>query len=281
MGTTAHERASSARASHRTPRGGSARSAHRGTRVRVGTSGWVYRDWRGAFYPQTLPVARWFDYYARSFDTVEINNTFYRLPDEAAFRAWREQAPAGFLYALKASRYLTHMKKLREPSAPLERLLVRARLLGPHLGPVLYQLPPHWGCNVERLRAFIAQLPAGVDHVFEFRDPSWFHDEVRALLEEARVGFCIHDLHGLRCPHWTPGRVVYVRFHGPTEVRYAGSYGRAQLRRWAERIEGFRRAGREVYAYFNNDVAGHAVANARTLAELLEAEAAGAHRRAS
>jgi uncharacterized protein YecE (DUF72 family) len=157
--------------------------------VRVGTSGWIYKHWRGVFYPPDLPASRWFDYYRRQFDTVEVNNSFYRLPSAAVFAAWRKQAPAGFLYVLKASRYLTHMKKLKDPAGPLETFFSRARELGPRLGPVLYQLPPRWGCDVERLRHFAAELPLGVAHAIEFRDPSWYNDAVREVLTAAGVGF--------------------------------------------------------------------------------------------
>lgn len=240
--------------------------------IRIGTSGWIYRHWRGVYYPADLPAARWFAYYARSFDTVEINNTFYRLPSTDAFDEWKRQAPPGFLYAIKANRFLTHMKKLKDPAGPIENILGRARRLGPHLGPVLYQLPPRWKRNVPRLREFIAQLPADVRHVFEFRDPSWYCAEVQALLAEARMSFCIHDLGGAFCPHWLTGPLMYVRFHGPTEKAYAGRYGRSFLQKWAEEIASVAAAGRDVYAYFNNDQAGSAVANALELKSLLGQE---------
>jgi uncharacterized protein YecE (DUF72 family) len=248
-------------------------TARRG-QVRIGTSGWSYKHWRGLFYPPRLPARDWFAFYARSFDTVEINNTFYRLPSTGAFAAWRRQAPPGFVYAVKASRYLTHRKKLTDPAAGLEALLGRARLLGPHLGPVLYQLPPHWRCNRDRLRDFLAALPRDLRHVFEFRDPSWYNDAVRELLTEAGAGFCIHDLRGSEAPPWVTGPLVYVRFHGAVGERYGGRYDADHLRRWAEPIDGLSGAGRDVYVYFNNDAGGHAVANARQLQELLHLEPA-------
>src|SRR5262249_34090693 len=163
----------------------------------------------------------------------EINNSFYRLPTAEAFAGWRRQAPPGFVYAVKASRFLTHFKKLKDPAGPLENILGRARLLGPHQGPALYQLPPHWRCDAGRLRGFLAGFPAALRHVLEFRDPSWYTDEVRDLLEEAGVGFCIHDLRGQPCPAWVPGPLAYLRFHGSTEVAYAGRYDRDHLRAWA------------------------------------------------
>ncbi|MEP6769003.1 MAG: DUF72 domain-containing protein [Acidobacteriota bacterium] len=140
-------------------------------RFRVGCSGWQYRHWRGEIYPADLPASKWFDFYASRFDTVEINNSFYRLPEGAVFEAWRRRAPAGFLYAVKASRYLTHNKKLKDPEEPLERFFDRARHLRGKLGPVLYQLPPGWSVNLERLDAFLELLPGRARHVLEFRDP--------------------------------------------------------------------------------------------------------------
>ncbi len=241
-------------------------------RVCIGTSGWIYKHWRGVFYPPHLPSRGWFAFYSETFDTVEINNSFYRRPSEEVFRAWRKQAPPGFVYAVKASRYLTHLKKLKDPAEALEKLLPRARLLGPHLGPVLYQLPPHWHCDLPRLRDFIGLLPPDLKHVFEFRDPSWYTDAVRSLLTDTGMSFCIHDLRGCGSPEWVTGPVVYVRFHGPTKTAYAGRYGAGHLRRWAERLHEFRCAGRDVFAYFNNDEAGNAVVNARELRALLAAD---------
>ncbi len=242
----------------------------------MGTSGWIYRHWRGVVYPPKLPVKDWLRYYSSEFETVEVNNSFYRLPSESVFAAWAEQVPAGFVFAVKASRYLTHMKKLKDPEGPLDKILGRARRLGPHLGPVLYQLPPHWHCDLPRLRHFLAALPDDLLHAVEFRDPSWYVDAVREALAEYHVGFCIHDLRGAPCPEWVTGPLVYLRFHGPTERAYAGGYTRTHLRRWAKRIEAFRQSGRDVYVYFNNDDAGHAVADARTLRALLTAAPAHA-----
>ncbi len=146
--------------------------------VRIGTSGWVYKHWREVFYPPDLPARAWFTFYAREFHTVEINNSFYRLPSPEMFDAWRNQAPPGFLYAVKASRYITHMKKLKDPKEPLHEFITRAQHLGHTLGPILYQLPPHWRVNLERLEQFLALLPAGYRHVIEFRDASWLIEPV-------------------------------------------------------------------------------------------------------
>lgn len=235
--------------------------------LHIGTSGWVYPHWRGVVYPPQLHQKDWFAFYARHFDTVEINNSFYRLPTEAAVEQWRAQAPPDFVYAMKASRYLTHMKKLNEPLDPLARILGRARILGPHLGPVLYQLPPHWKCNLDRLGQFVAGLPTDLQHVIEFRDPTWCHEDVRRLLQRAGVNYCMHDMKGFDCFPWVTGRIAFIRFHGP--MKYAGSYSRDHLVEWAQRIRAMRADGHDVYAYFNNDQGGNAVFNALELKSLV------------
>lgn len=240
----------------------------KGGRWRVGTSGWVYPHWRGVFYPADLPQSRWFEYYARHFDTVEINNTFYRLPGEHTFDRWRAQAPPGFLYAVKASRYITHVRRLRECAEPLARFLGRARRLGPALGPVLYQLPPRWRPNLPRLTAFVQMLPADLTHVLEFRDGRWFTSEVLDILRRHGVSFCIFHMGDAETPLAVTAATVYIRMHGAGE-RYGGCYDVEALRRWAERIRGWCAAGHDVYVYFNNDAFGHAVRNACTLKELL------------
>jgi uncharacterized protein YecE (DUF72 family) len=233
-------------------------------RIHIGCSGWNYRHWRGVFYPEKLPVARWFEFYAQRFDTVEINNTFYRLPEPAVFTAWERQAPAGFVYAVKASRYLTHMKKLREPAEALERLVGRATLLGAHLGPLLYQLPPGWRVDADRLAEFLRALPPGLTHVLEFREPSWYADPVLALLRAHAVGLCVHDMPGSAIARAAIGPAIYVRFHGPTG-QYSGSYEAAALQPWAEWIAGAHRDGHDVHVYFNNDIGGHAIGDAERL----------------
>ena len=234
----------------------------------VGTSGWVYPHWQGLFYPPDLPQTRWFAAYARHFDTVEINTSFYRLPAEGTFDRWREQAPAGFVYAVKANRYLTHVKRLKDAAEGLERFLSRARRLGDRLGPVLWQLPPHWGADPARLAAFAALLPHDLAHAFEFRDPRWLVGPVQEVLERFGLALCIFDMPGLACPTWITGRIVYLRFHGHDQV-YGGRYGPERLRPWAGRIRDWLAAGRTVYAYFNNDAMGNAVEDARTLQGLL------------
>jgi uncharacterized protein YecE (DUF72 family) len=237
-------------------------------RLWIGTSGWVYAHWRGVFYPKGMPAKEWLPYYASRFPTVELNNSFYRLPSEAGFRAWAESVPPGFCFAVKASRYLTHLKKLREPEEPLERLLGRARLLGGALGPILYQLPPHWKCNLPRLEAFLSCLPADLDHVLEFRDPSWIAEPVFAALEAHGVGFCTISHPTVPCPIRPTSRIVYVRMHG-AQTLYASCYSEEELGWWAAQIAAMLSGGREVYVYFNNDAYGYAIQNAMRLRELL------------
>jgi uncharacterized protein YecE (DUF72 family) len=243
--------------------------------LRVGCSGWIYKSWKGTFYPAELPPSRWLAYYASVFDTVEINGTFYRLPEAGTFAVWRRGTPSGFLMAVKASRFLTHMKRLRDPDEPLDRLLSRAAELGPRLGPVLYQLPPNFHLDLARLDAFLGRLPRTVpgtrrrlQHVIEFRHPSWYVPATRELLERHAVTMCLHDKTGSAVAADGAGPCVYVRFHGTTG-RYHGSYGDAALRKWAARLANEWRAGRDVYAYFNNDPQGVAAENAARLRSMV------------
>src|SRR5262245_57784262 len=239
-------------------------------KVRIGTSGWVYRDWRNVFYSARLPVGDWLTFYASHFETVEINNTFYGMPSVATVTAWERKASPGFLFAVKANRILTHRKRLKDVEDLLKVMLELSRRLANHLGPLLYQLPPYWRCDVSRLRHFIDLLPRDLLHVFEFRDPSWCNEDVRALLTSTGMSYCIHDMPGFAWPEWVTARTVYIRFHGPGEQRYSGRCSSAQLRTWADRIDRYRKEGHDVFVYFNNDVGGHALTNARELREELD-----------
>ncbi len=232
--------------------------------IRIGCSGWNYRHWRSLFYPEGLPQRLWFEHYSATFDTVEINNSFYRLPSADTFDKWRRQAPAGFCYAVKANRFLTQARKLKDCAEPLDRMLAATRLLGDRLGPILYQLPPRFGCNPERLEEFIALLPADLTHVFEFRDKSWLSEEILALLDARKVSFCAHDMAGSATPRWAAGPVAYVRFHGGTG-KYVGRYPDEILLGWTDWIVAQAKAERPVWCYFNNDIHGHAIEDALTL----------------
>ena len=237
-----------------------ARGAARG-RLFVGTSGFHYAHWRGVFYPRELPAREWFAHYAQRFDTVEVNNTFHRLPEASVFDAWRERAPVGFCYALKFSRYGSHMKRLRTPRATIRRFLTGAERLGDRLGPILVQLPPNWRADPARLAAFLDAVPRRRRCSVEFRDPSWLVDASFDVLRRHRAALCIHDLIDDH-PRELTSDWAYLRFHG---VGYGGSYPSQALVAWARRIRGWLARGWDVYAYFNNDREGHAVANAATL----------------
>lgn len=248
--------------------------------IRIGCSGWNYKHWRGNFYAPELPVRAWFEHYSSVFDTVEVNNTFYRLPESATFAAWRQRAPRDFLFAIKASRFITHIKRLREPEEPVTRLFERVCQLQDHLGPVLYQLPASFHLDLTRLDDFLALLPRTVGeingtppqhvirHVFEFRHPSWYVDETQAVLRAHGAVMCLHDKAGSAVfePLDTP--YLYLRFHAPGG-HYFGRYDQRRLAEWASILAAQWRAGRDVFAYFNNDPEGMAVINAHELRALL------------
>ena len=239
--------------------------------TRIGTSGWHYDHWRGRLYPQKLPKSRWFEHYAEHFDTVEVNNTFYRLPRESTVEKWRQQAPEGFVYVVKANRYITHVKKLRNAAEEVQRFFDVIDLFQDTLGPVLYQLPPSLRKDLDLLAEFIRLLPKDKSAVFEFRHNSWYDRETFDLLEKNRVAFCVHDMAGQESPRVVTGDIAYVRFHGTTG-RYAGNYTDAMLAEWAAWLKDQAGKVRAVYAYFNNDIEGHAVNNAKTLRRQMDAK---------
>jgi uncharacterized protein YecE (DUF72 family) len=236
--------------------------------IRIGTSGWHYSHWSGPFYPVDLPKNKWLEFYSRHFDTVEINNTFYHQPKPQTFENWRKQAPKDFLFTVKANRFITHIKKLKDVQEPLERFFAGVELLKKNLAPILYQLPPSLHKDLVRLESFIKCLPKKSFSVFEFRHNSWFSEDTYELLDKFNVGFCTHDLVGVPTPRVITGDIAYVRFHGPTG-RYQGDYTKAMLKDWVNWIKDHIKEVHSVYAYFNNDVSGHAINNAKTLKELL------------
>ena len=236
--------------------------------VHVGTSGWNYDHWSGTFYPEGLSREEWFDFYRSRFDTVEINNTFYNLPSPETVAQWKDAASEGFRYTIKASRYITHMKKLKDPEASTERFFERMEPLGEKVDIVLFQLPPRWKRNAERLESFLRTLPEEWRYAFEFRDESWFHEETYDLLRAHNAAFCLYELAGRRSPEVVTGDAVYIRLHGP-EGAYQGSYSEEELHRWARKCDSWARDGLEVWVYFDNDDRGFAPANARTLEEVL------------
>ena len=238
------------------------------SRVRVGTSGWEYRHWAGSFYPSDQTRDRWLEFYAERFDTVELNNSFYRLPEADTFATWARRVPDRFSFAVKASRYLTHVRRLKAPAEPLERFWSRASRLEGRLGPALYQLPPRWKPNHERMRAFLAAVPPDRAQAIEIRDRRWYGTQLRAALTDGGVALCLHDMAGSATPPEPVGPFVYVRFHG-SGTRYGGRYTSQRLTAWAARMSDWAAAGMPVWAYFNNDIGGHAVRDADRLRTML------------
>jgi len=238
-------------------------------KVHIGTSGWYYKHWLGVFYPKKFPAQDMLTFYAQHFDTVEINNSFYHLPANSTFEAWRENAPEKFLFAVKGSRFITHMKKLKDPESSTAKFFQGAERLQEKLGPILFQLPPRWHLNSQRLAAFLETLPKEHKYSFEFRDSSWHIAQVYDLLRKHNCAFCIYDLAGAETPLEVTAAFTYIRLHGPTESRYAGSYPTQTLTKWARRIEAWQKSLSDVYVYFNNDVGGHAVENAKKQEELI------------
>ena len=241
----------------------------------IGTSGWQYRHWRNRFYPKGLPARAWLDHYVERFATVEINNTFYRLPPRETFEGWAKRFPADYAIAAKASRYLTHIKRLREPQEPVQRFMEHAAPLGSRLGPVLVQLPPNLPVEVERLDETLAAFPRWLRVAVEPRHESWWIDDVRKVLEKHDAALCLADRGSrLITPAWRTSEWGYVRFHfGRAQPR--SCYGRAALARWTDRVCDLWGADDDVYVYFNNDGEGCAIRDAVVFGEL--AAARGLH----
>ena len=233
--------------------------------VWIGTSGWQYDDWRGRFYPARLPIRLWLESYADRFAVVESNNAFYRLPERRTFEAWAERTPDDFVMAVKLSRYLTHIRRLREPREPVARFLGRAEGLGRKLGPVLLQLPPQFHANPERLERTLGRFPEDVRVAVEFRHDSWYTDEVRAILQRHRAALCLADRRGPLTPTWRTTDWTYVRFHEGRSKPWP-SYGRAALASWARRLADTWAPDENCYVFFNNDPRGSAPRDAARFA---------------
>ncbi len=235
--------------------------------IRIGTSGWHYKHWVGTVYPPKWPASKMLAWYQERFDTVEINNSFYRLPPESALENWRSSTPANFLFAVKGSRFITHMKKLKDPVASLDKFFSRVDLLKEKLGPILFQLPPNFEVDVGRLREFLDALPRYHRYAFEFRNASWNSAGVLSLLRENNAAYCPFHLAGYQSPIEITADFTYIRLHGPGG-KYQGSYDDEALRCWAERINEWRRDLRAIYVFFDNDDSGYAARNAFRLREL-------------
>jgi uncharacterized protein YecE (DUF72 family) len=238
-------------------------------RYYIGTSGWHYDDWRGRFYPEKLPKAQWLEFYARHFPTLELNNTFYRLPKESVFQKWHESSPEGFVFSVKVSRYITHIKRLKDCSDEVDNFMSRATLLKDKLGPLLYQLPPGLHRDDGILTNFLSALPRGLKHVIEFRHESWFNEAVYEILRRHNTGFCVFNMPKLTSPLLATADFAYIRFHGSDSL-YSSCYSDEELKGWAEKIVNLAEGIKAVYIYFNNDIEGYALKNAATLREYLE-----------
>ena len=238
------------------------------TQYHIGTSGWHYDDWRGRFYPEKLSKPEWLGFYAGHFSTVELNS-FYRLPSEDAFTNWYNSSPPDFTFAVKVSRFITHIKRLKNTGEAVDNFISRARILNEKLGPLLYQLPPGMHRNDEVLDSFLSNLPSGLKHVFEFRHESWLEEEVFEILRRHYAGLCIFDMPGFTCPLAATADFTYIRFHGSGAL-YSSCYTDKELADWAERIAELGTNLKEIYIYFNNDVEGFALRNARTISDCLQ-----------
>jgi uncharacterized protein YecE (DUF72 family) len=238
--------------------------------IRIGTSGFHYKHWKGPFYPAKCPASKMLGYYLEHFNTVELNNSFYRLPTAEAFDCWRDATPSNFVFAVKASRFITHNKKLKDPENALDNLLPRAAHLGPKLGPILFQLPPHWRVNPERLTGLLEILPRDLRYAFEFRELSWLTPEIDSILQKFNAAFCIYELAGYYSPLRITADFTYIRLHGPGAGKYQGSYTEDQLHAWARQIEQWSAQLKAVYLYFDNDQSGYAAENAQSLLKHLD-----------
>jgi len=236
----------------------------------IGTSGWNYKNWKSDFYPKDLKQSEWLGFYQEHFNTVEVNNSFYQLPSEKTLNSWKETVNDSFQFAVKASRYTTHNKKLKDPRESTDQFFSAVDHLGDRLGPILFQLPPNWRYNGERLREFLSSLPKGLRYVMEFRDESWINDESISFLEEFDVSFCIYNMGNYTTALHATADFVYVRLHGPDpRQKYQGEYSPQELSAWADRITRWNKGRRDVYLYFNNDLGGHAHQNALKLKDYL------------
>ena len=237
--------------------------------IRIGTSGYHYKHWRGPFYPAEISPNEMLAFYSQKFDTVELNNSFYRLPTEVAFDNWRQSTPADFVFAVKASRFLTHQKKLKDPESALQNFLPRASRLSTKLGPLLFQLPPRWQVNPGRLEGLLEALPRDLRCTFEFRDLSWIRPDINKLLSRFGAAFCIYELAGYHSPLTVTADFAYVRLHGPGLGKYQESYSTGRLRRWSKQVEDWAKDLASIYIYFDNDQAGYAARNASELKRLV------------
>ena len=234
-------------------------------KVHIGTSGWHYKHWIGPFYPPKMPHSKMLRFYTQHFDTVEINNSFYRLPAATAIEAWCRETPPNFCFAVKASRYITHNRKLNDPEQSPDRFMNVVEKLERRLGPILFQLPPNWKLNLERLENFLSGLPKHHRYAIEFRNPTWNVPEVYGALRRRNAAYCIYELAGFRSPIQATADFAYVRLHGPGANKYQGDYSKKILEDWAKRIAAWTKELKHIFVYFDNDQKGFAAKNALEL----------------
>lgn len=230
-------------------------------RIHIGTSGWHYPHWVGHFYPEKMTSDAFLSYYTRNFTTVEINNTFYHLPTPQTLTGWQKGTPKDFLFACKGSRFITHMKKLKEPEQSTQGFFETITALGEKLGPILFQLPPRWNVNISRLEEFLQALPRTFRYAFEFRDQSWFDADIYKVLANHNAAFCLYNLAGQWSPEIVTANFVYTRLHGPHGA-YQGCYDGNMIQVWAEKCANWANSGKDVYCYFDNDEKAYATVNA-------------------
>ncbi|MFP4485603.1 MAG: DUF72 domain-containing protein [Campylobacterales bacterium] len=238
--------------------------------IRIGTSGWHFEHWAGEFYPEGLKKEERLGYYKKHFDTVEINNTFYQLPSQKSVEEWREEVGSEFLFCPKASRYTTHMKKLKDPKKSSEKFFKAIEPLGENLGPVLFQLPPKWDVNPKRLKEFLEVLPEEYRYVFEFRDERWLVDEVYEILNKHNAAFCIYDLERFTSPLSVTANFSYIRLHGPSNKAYSGEYGDEGINEWKKRVDELSQQVDGLFVFFDNDQKSFAPKDAMLLQESIK-----------
>lgn len=240
-------------------------------KIYIGTSGWHYKHWKGTFYPHDIKDSEQFGMYMQAFNTVELNNSFYHLPSIETFSHWKNETPRGFIFSVKASRYITHMKKLIVDAESINKFFTHAEKLKEKLGPILFQLPPHWKINIDRLATFLNHLPEHHRYTFEFRNESWYDERIYDLLKNNNCAFCIYELDRHLSPFIETANFVYVRLHGP-ENKYQGNYSEKVLLQWKTNCLEWQKKGKDVYVYFDNDQEGFAAFNAQTLLKMIHQE---------
>jgi len=237
--------------------------------VNIGTSGWNYKHWYGNFYPDDMKEKDFLKYYSNIFHTVEVNNTFYHLPQQKTIKTWTDTVSDNFRFSIKASRYITHMKKLKDPEESIVNFFERIQCFKDKTGPILFQFSPRWSFNPERLGNFINTLPKHYKYTFEFRDPNWFNELTYNFLKDNNIAFCIYYMGEDESPKEVTADFIYIRFHGSNSLG-SGGYSEDRLKEFARNIKEYRDQGKDVYCYFNNDEEGLAVKNAKELRGLIE-----------